>query len=200
MVDHGNTVGSPPILYRGDPVTTDAKAEASVYRRGQHAGSYLPQKKHMDFASYVSGFVDGEGCFSVSFNLRAKLKTGIEVRPSFSIGQNERSLKLLRAIEQFFGCGSIRYSSRDACYRYETRDIRELMRKILPHFEKFPLQSDKAKDFKIFRDICERMTMAKHLNPKHLRQIIHLAYRMNGSGKRKYTEAELLRVLDKMKI
>ncbi len=154
----------------------------------------------MDFASYISGFADGEGCFSVSFNLRAKLKTGIEVRPSFSIGQNKRSLKLLQEIQQFFGCGSIRFSSRDNCYKYESRDISELMRKIIPHFEKFPLQSDKVKDFNIFRDICKEISTAKHLNPGHLKQIIHLAYQTNGSGKRKYKEAELLRVLDKMKI
>ena len=182
------------------PVTTDAKAEARENNRGQHAGSYLPQKKHMDFASYISGFADGEGCFSVSFNFRAKLKTGIEVRPSFSIGQNKRSLKLLQEIQRFFRCGSIRFSSRDNCYKYETRDISELMRNIIPHFEKFPLQSDKAKDFKLFRDICKEISVARHLNPKHLTEIIHLAYQMNGSGKRKYREAELLRVLDKMKI
>jgi len=154
----------------------------------------------MDFASYISGFADGEGCFSVSFNLRAKLKTGIEVRPSFSIGQNKRSLKLLQEIKQFFGCGSIRFSSRDNCYKYESRDIGELMRKIIPHFEIFPLQSDKVKDFYIFRDICKDIFVAKHLNKEHLKQIIHLAYQMNRSGKRKYMEAELLRVLDKMKI
>jgi hypothetical protein len=35
---------------------------------------------------YVTGLVDGEGCFSVSFTLRKRLKIGIETRPSFSIG------------------------------------------------------------------------------------------------------------------
>lgn len=152
----------------------------------------------MDFASYISGFVDGEGCFSVSFNLRSKLKTGIEVRPSFSIGQNKRSLKLLEEIQKYFNCGSIRFSRRDQCYKYETRDISELMRNILPHFKKFPLRSEKAKDFDIFCTICGYIAKTKHLNSKYLKEIIHLAYQMNRSGKRKYQEAELLRVLDKI--
>lgn len=182
-------------LEADDPVTTDAKAEARSRKAdGQYAGSYLG-KGYMDFASYVSGFVDGEGCFSISFNLRAKLKTGIEVRPSFSIGQNKRSLKLLEKIREHFGCGSIRFSDRDQCYRYETRDISEIVRKIIPHFQKFPLQSEKAKDFELFRGICSMISSSKHLNPEHLGRIIHTAYQMNGSGKRKYTEAELLRIL-----
>ena len=80
--------------------------------QGQHASSY-PPKVAMEFPSYVTGFVDGEGCFSVSFNWRAKLNTGIEIRPSFSISQNVRSLTILRELYQFFKCGGIRYSRRD---------------------------------------------------------------------------------------
>ena len=43
------------------------------------------------FAYWLTGFTDGEGCFSVSFNKRDRLKLGIEVRPSFSIGQSGRT-------------------------------------------------------------------------------------------------------------
>lgn len=154
----------------------------------------------MDFASYVSGFIDGEGCFSVSFNFREKLKTKIEVRPSFSIGQNMRSLEVLKKIQKFFNCGSIRFSKNDQCYKYETRNIDDLRKRIIPHFRKFPLVTSKADDLEIFSEICERISQMKHLNPEHLKEIIDLAYKMNGSGKRKYEKAELLSVLDKMKI
>ncbi len=154
----------------------------------------------MDFASYISGFVDGEGCFSVSFNYRAKLKTKIEVRPSFAIGQNKRNLEILKKIQNYFGCGSIRFSNQDYCYKYEVRNISEITRKIIPHFRKYPLQSSKKEDFEIFVTICENISMSKHLNINHLKKIIQLAYKMNGAGKRKYKEAELLSVLNKMKI
>ncbi len=154
----------------------------------------------MDFASYISGFSDGEGCFSVSFNFREKLKTKIEVRPSFAIGQNKRSLDLLQQIQKFFDCGNIRFSKRDQIYKYEVRNIDELRKKIIPHFEKFPLMTIKRNDFQIFKRICKSVAQMKHLNPQQLKEIIKLAFKMNGSGKRKYSEAELLRVLDKMKI
>ena len=153
----------------------------------------------MDFASYVSGFVDGEGCFSISFTLRAKLKTGIEVRPSFSISQNKRNYTVLREIRDFFGCGSIRFSKKDQNYKYEVRSITDLGKRIIPHFRKFPLRTSKQKDFEIFAKVCNLILQSKHLNKEHLRNIIESSYKMNESGKRKYTKAELLRVLDKMK-
>jgi len=62
------------------------------------------------------------------------------------------------------------------------------------------LMTIKRNDFQIFKKICEEVAQMKHLNPQFLKEIIRLAFRMNGSGKRKYSEAELLRVLDKMKI
>lgn len=154
----------------------------------------------MDFASYISGFTDGEGCFCVSFNQRAKLKTKIEVRPSFSISQNERSLEILKEIQKFFGCGGIRFSKNDQCYKYEVRNLEELVKKIVPHFKKFPLTTSKKADFEIFSKVCEAMSQMKHLNPENLKEIIKISFQMNQSGKRKYKQAELLRVLDKMKI
>jgi hypothetical protein len=154
----------------------------------------------MDFASYISGFIDGEGCFSISFNFREKLKTKIEVRPSFSIGQNSKSLEILKKIQQFFHCGSIRFSKNDNCYKYEVRNIGELKEKIIPHFRKFSLLTAKKTDFEIFSKICEKVANGEHKNPEHLKKIIRLSFQMNSSGKRKYKQAELLNALNKMKI
>ncbi len=154
----------------------------------------------MNFAYYVSGFVDGEGCFSISFNFRKKLKTGIEVRPSFAIGQNKRNLDVLKKIQNFFGCGNLRFSKKDQCYKYEVRNIKDLRKEIIPHFDKFPLQTAKKNDFVIFSEICEKISQSKHRNKKHLEEIIKLAFQMNISGKRKHNQAELLTALNKMKI
>jgi len=149
----------------------------------------------MDFASYISGLFDGEGCFSVSFNFREKLKLKIEVRPSFSISQNKRNLSILKEVKDFFKCGSIRFSKKDQTYKYETRSISDLNRKIIPHFEKFPLKTTKARDFKKFSEICALIFTMKHRNKEHLENIIEKAYAMNESGKRKYSKAKLLSVL-----
>jgi hypothetical protein len=149
----------------------------------------------MDLASYITGFVDGEGCFTVSFNKREKLKTKIEVRPSFSIGQNKKSLDVLERMHSYFGCGAIRFSRSDQIYKYEVRSNREIVKNIIPHFERYPLKTAKQRDFDKFKTICFLVSKNKHLNKDFLREIIEMAYSMNGSGKRKYKKQELLRLL-----
>jgi penicillin-binding protein-related factor A (putative recombinase) len=149
----------------------------------------------MDFASYITGFVDGEGCFTVSFNLRSKLKTGIEVRPSFSIGQNKKSLEVLEEIKSYFGVGSIRFSRNDQLYKYEARSNSEIIKNIIPHFDRHPLKTSKSIDFELFKEICLLISENKHQNRDYLRIIIEKAYQMNGSGKRKYMKQDLLRLL-----
>lgn len=129
----------------------------------------------MDFASYISGFVDGEGCFSISFNLREKLRTGIEVRPSFAIAQNKRNLAIIKKLHEYFECGAIRFSKNDQCYKYEVRDLKELQEKIIPHFKQFPLLTSKQHDFEVFEEICEGVAQSKHRNREYLREIIFLS-------------------------
>ena len=154
----------------------------------------------MNFASYISGFVDGEGCFSISFNFRAKLNTGIEVRPSFSISQNKRNLQILKEIQTYFACGGLRFSKKDQNYKFEVRNLSDICDRVIPHFQKYSLKTTKMKDFELFSTICCLMRQSKHLNAQYLREIIQMAYQMNESGKRKYQQAKLLSVLDKMKI
>ncbi len=162
----------------------------------QHVGSHLQKTMSTEFAWYLTGFVDGEGCFSVSFNKRHKLKTGIEVRPSFSIGQNKRSLPVLERAKSYFGCGAIRFSRYDQTYKYEIRSIGEIRKCIIPHFKKYPLQTSKLNDFATFSWICDEIAASRHLNRDNLAAIIDRAYTMNESGKRKYTKAELLKIIE----
>lgn len=149
----------------------------------------------MEKAWYITGFIDGEGCFSVSFNLRSKLSVGIEVRPSFSVSQNKRNLGVLKFIMQYFDCGAIRFDNHDRTYKYEVRSIRDLVDKIIPHFEHYPLKTSKFNDFIHFKEICSLIRQNYHLSPKYLPEIIEKAYKMNESGKRRYTKDFLLKQL-----
>ncbi len=149
---------------------------------------------------YVTGLVEGEGAFSVSFNRRAKLTIGIETRPSFSVTLHRRDLDLLKALRAFFGCGAIRYSRSDGTYKYEVRSVADLAKRILPHFEKYPLAGAKGSDFRKFAEIVRLVHAKHHLNRRYLRRIIELAYAMNPAGKRKYAKDDLLRLLGEMKV
>lgn len=149
---------------------------------------------------FVTGLVEGEGCFSISFSLRRKLKLGIEVRPSFSLSLNERDLELLKEVHAFFDCGAIRYSKNDRTYKYEARSVEDLVKEINPHFHGHPLQGAKAKDWKIFEKLCKEIHANLHLSRKHLPRIIEDAYRMNPSGTRRHDKQTLLRMLDEIKV
>ena len=75
------------------------------------------QNKSMEINPwYITGFVDGEGCFHISFSKRNKLKTKIEVRPGFSISQHRRSKSIIEQIKVYFGCGGIRLNKFDQTY------------------------------------------------------------------------------------
>src|SRR5438105_3399035 len=61
-----------------------------------------------DLPSYISGYIDGEGCFTVSIAPRPTLRVGWEARPSLSVSQNGDRSQVLLEIQQYFGCGTLR--------------------------------------------------------------------------------------------
>src|SRR5262245_34718915 len=141
----------------------------------------------MDTPSYISGFVDGEGCFCVSFVRSKRNRCGWEVRPSFSVSQNEDRAELLFVIQQFWGCGFIRTDRSDKTLKYEVRSLGDLVLMVLPHFRQYPLLSAKQRDVELFDTICCWMLANKHLSLEGFEQIVQLAMKMNPSGKRKYS-------------
>jgi hypothetical protein len=130
----------------------------------------------------------------VSFALRPKLRTGLEVRPSFSLSLNEKDLELLRELQTFFGCGWIRESKTDRTFKYEARAVADLLDPIIPHFERYPLRGAKARSFGAFADVCRMIEQGDHLRRDGLRGIIDIAYEMN-LGKRRLARDDLLRAL-----
>lgn len=148
-----------------------------------------------ELANYISGYVDGEGCFSVSFSKRDKLRIGWEVKPSFCVGQNYDRREVLDLMMDYFGCGHIRRDWGDKTIKYEIRKADDLLNKVIPHFRKFPLKSAKEKDFLLFAEICQKMNSGKHKNVRGLRAILKNAYKMNGSGKRKLPLTTILNSL-----
>jgi hypothetical protein len=83
-------------------------------RTSQYAGP----RNMINIASYISGYFDGEGCFSVSISPRPSLKVGWEVRPSVSVSQNADRGEVIALISNYFGCGSIRPDRSDKTIKW----------------------------------------------------------------------------------
>src|SRR5467141_1963709 len=142
-----------------------------------------PRIKSREFLSaYISGYADGEGCFTVSISPRGKLRAGWEVKPSFSVSQNGDRAEVLHVIQAYFGCGSIRPDRSDKNLKWETRRLGDLVERVIPHFERYPLLSVKRLDFERFASVCRLAAAGAHRNRAGLMEIVELARKMNPSG------------------
>ena len=143
-------------------------------------------------SAYISGYADGEGCFTVSIAPRATLAVGWEVRPSFSVSQNGDRAEVLQLIEATFGCGNIRPDRSDRTLKWETRKLEDILGRVIPHFEQFPLLSSKRIDFERFAAVCRLMAAGAHRRRDGLCEIVKLARVMNPSGRRRYSAERIL--------
>ena len=171
-----------------DLVTTEAKAEMAFLPHGKSMDAIRrrPSEARIDIPSYICGYVDGEGCFCVSLRPQSRIRVGWEVRPSFSVSQNDDRSEVIRLLPHIFRCGLIRPHRSDRTLQYEVRSLDHLLETVIPFFEEWPLLSSKRTDFILFSRICRLMSSGVHLQREGLLAIAGMAMQMN-SGIRKYT-------------
>ena len=148
-----------------------------------------PQRLHVQPRSeklealWVVGFVDGEGCFFVGINPHPDMTSQFQVLPEFTVVRHQRDVQLLHALKTFFGCGVVRRNHAERM-AFRVRRLEHLNARIIPFFEKHPLQSRKQLDFLKFRDVLRLMTTGAHLNAEGIARIRAIASRMNtGQGR-----------------
>ena len=144
------------------------------------------QQERLD-TKWISGFVDGEGCFHVGINKMPKMTLGWQVLPKLRIVQHKKNIPVLKKIQKIFGYGTIRRNHGD---RFELR-VRKIenLNKIVKFFDKNPLQTTKRNDFEIFKEIISLINQKQHLTNKGLRKIAELSSKMNRKIKSKYQES-----------
>ena len=151
-----------------------------------------PRHSREFLSAYISGYVDGEGCFTVSISPRATLVAGWEVRPSLSVSQNGDRAEVLQLIQDYFGCGSIRPDRSDKTLKWETRRLEDILARVIPHFEQYPLLSGKRLDFDRFASVCRSMAGGEHRTSAGLIRIVALVAGMNPRGRRRYNAEAIL--------
>ncbi|PIR91275.1 endonuclease [bacterium (Candidatus Gribaldobacteria) CG10_big_fil_rev_8_21_14_0_10_41_12] len=144
------------------------------------------QQERFNFANWLVGFTDGEGCFTISFftHPKSRLRLKWQVFPEFVITQEEKSHKALKEMQEFFGCGKIYLNKRrdnhhQHLLKFVVRDRDDLLTKIIPFFENYPLRSAKINDFRIFAKILHIMQKGGHLQESGLAKIRILVQKMN---------------------
>lgn len=151
--------------------------------------------------SYIAGFVDGEGTFHVAFQRAPWTRFGWQIIPEFRVNQHDASRNVLEAMQQQLGCGHLKMnharSADDRTVVLAVRDRNDLLTKVIPFFERYPLHTAKRNDFRTFADIVHMMVRGEHLMPSGFRRIVRAAFTMNAHGSlRKYTPVMILQTLE----
>ncbi len=134
-------------------------------------------------AQWITGFVDGEGCFHVGINPHREMTAGFQVLPEFTVVQHERDVQILHALKTHFGCGVVRVNHGDRM-AYRVRSLKHLLEHIVPFFVEHPLKTKKNVDFLKFRDVLLLMEAGTHLTAEGIERIRSIARQMNRGHSR----------------
>ena len=134
-------------------------------------------------AQWITGFVDGEGCFHVGINPHKEMTAGYQVLPEFTVVQHKRDVQILHALKDYFGCGVVRVNHGDRM-AYRVRSKKHLLERIVPFFIKHPLKTKKNVDFKKFRSVLLKMDADIHLKSEGIEEIRSIAIKMNRGDSR----------------
>lgn len=141
-------------------------------------------------ADYIVGLTDGEGCFYV--NVRPpdrryqRSKTGIETHFYIKLREDDRSV--LEKIKNYFKCGAVYFQKEKRqnhaqCYRFEVHSQKDVHEVLIPFFDEHCLQSEKRKNYLIFRKIAMMVKDDLHRRDEGLKKILQLKSRMNSGAR-----------------
>jgi hypothetical protein len=152
------------------------------------------QQERPGFEQWVVGFVDGEGCFSISVVRNAGCRLGWQVQHEFSVTQAATSRSALEMLHQYCQCGRIienrrRDNHREPLLRFSVKDRPHLAERIIPFFEEHPLITAKQSDFRSFRYVVEMMCAGRHLRREGLAEIAQITETMNRKQRSRFLES-----------
>jgi len=146
---------------------------------------------------YLTGFVEGEGCFYVGFSRRKDLPLGWQVITEFHLSQNPGGKNILKAFKRRLDCGYIKRnhpgSKRDKTWVLIIKNREDLNKKLIPFFEKNRLYSSKLNDYLVFKKSLKLIEKGKHLSMIGFKQIVELVFSSKRKTRKRYSKKEILR-------
>lgn len=139
---------------------------------------------------FLSGFIDGEGCFRISLT-KVNRASGWRVQLFFQITLHTKDRVLLESVRDFFGVGKIQPSGLAPPfhrmewwkggknliqYRIQTFDELAIL---INHLENYPLITQKKADYELFKKAYGLMLKKEHLNIEGLKKIVSLKASLN---------------------
>ena len=102
--------------------------------------------------------------------------------------------ELPELLQEAFSVGTVRDRG-DGVHYFEVTRPPELVERIFPFFDRFPLRGSKRTDLLVFREIAAVVLSGQHLSVGGLISVLEMRRPMNGGGKRRYSESYVMEVL-----
>lgn len=139
-------------------------------------------------AQWITGFVDGEGCFSIEVNTPKSGKAQIQV--ALTVVQNETDEQILYALKDRFGCGSVTDNRNDNYGKrrmWRVKSVEHFAEHIVPFFEQHKLKTKRRIEFQRVRGVCLALQRGDHHDPIKFEKMVRMAklYRIGGTMTRK---------------
>lgn len=132
---------------------------------------------------WVSGFVAGDGGFSIYVRPAKDYVLLEKVYCRFHIAQHIKDQELLKLFIKFFDCGIVAVRSNVSTPRCDflVQDTSSILDKVLPHFERYPLLNLKQEDLICFKECMTILINKEHLTKEGLKRIKELNLEMNSN-------------------
>ncbi len=133
---------------------------------------------------YVSGFIDGEGCFTIVISKHKSKKLGVDARLHFQIELRADDKAILHDIQETIGCGRI-YNLSYERYGWHPHvelkisSIDEITNVLIPFLQKHPLRAKKRISFQYFLSAVEIFKKKEHLTFEGIQKLREIRKNMN---------------------
>src|SRR4029453_5782520 len=137
------------------------------------------QQERPGAEEWAVGFVDGEGCFSISVVRNTTCRSGWQVQHEFAVTQAASSRSALENLIEGFGCGggveNPRWDeNREALLRFSVKRRADLVAQVVPFLEVHPLRTAKQLDFEKFAAVLRMREAGEDLPGWALRTLCRI--------------------------
>lgn len=137
---------------------------------------------------FITGFTDAEGSFNVSIS-KTNSQLGWRVQCRYIIELHIKDLHLIEQIKSYFNSiGSIHINKHRNTVTYSVVGLKDIFNVILPHFDKYSLQSSKNIDFIYWRKCVMIMYNNLHIEKSGFFEILSYKSIINKGLSQKYRD------------
>lgn len=140
-------------------------------------------KKQYTFTpDWLSGFTQADGSFVVLFTKQKHGKMPYRPRPAFVLAQSNKEIEMIEFLHDYLQVGYVRKSLKSIYIVVDSK--KDLLEKIIPHFDKHPVKAGKNKAYQTFREVVLSIDKGLHLRPDGFISILDTCYFMNSTSLR----------------